>query len=287
MSDTQLPQFFWDDEVTPSGRPGPDWIWHGLLARRTTTLLTGHGKLTGKTTLLSILLSRRARGGQLAGWRSTRAKRSSSPRSPARSGTTASASTTSAAMSVCSRSRSVPSPRQWQALVEQILNLAGAHGCDLAVIDSLGPFLPCENNARSLYDALLPLRALTRANMGLGLFHHPGKEDRPLGLAARGSSAFLGHVDISIEMRQPGGDPLTRRRHLHALSRFAETPRRLVMELNADATDYVQVAETAPDEFERYFQAFRMVLEDARRSSRAATSSPSGPPTSTSLQTRR
>jgi hypothetical protein len=36
------------------------------------------------------------------------------------------------------------------------------------------------------------LRALTRANMGLGLFHHPGKEQRPLGLAARGSSAFLG-----------------------------------------------------------------------------------------------
>jgi hypothetical protein len=66
MSDTQLPQFFWDDEVTPSNRSGPDWIWHGLLARRTTTLLTGHGKLTGKTTLLSILLSRRARGGQVS-----------------------------------------------------------------------------------------------------------------------------------------------------------------------------------------------------------------------------
>jgi hypothetical protein len=43
---------------------------------------------------------------------------------------------------------------------------------------------------------------------------------------------FLGHVDISIEMRQPGGDPLTRRRQLHALSLFAETPRRLVVELN-------------------------------------------------------
>jgi hypothetical protein len=49
--------------------------------------------------------------------------------------------------------------------------------------------------------------------------------------------------------------PLTRRRHLHALSRFADTPPRLVVELNADATDYVQVVETAPDEFERYFLA--------------------------------
>ena len=89
-------------------------------ARRTTTLLTGHGKLTGKTTLLSILLSRRARGGQLAG---------------------------------------------------------------LAV--------------------------------------NPGKT-------------------IIVSEERP-----------------------LVVELNADATDYVQVVETAPDEFERYYQALRMVLEDA------------------------
>jgi hypothetical protein len=57
LSDSQLPQFFWDEEVTPTGRSGPDWIWHGLLARRTTTLLTVHGKLTGKTTLPSMLLA--------------------------------------------------------------------------------------------------------------------------------------------------------------------------------------------------------------------------------------
>src|SRR5262245_14384347 len=43
-------------------------------------------------------------------------------------------------------------------------------------------------------------------------------------------------------MRQPGGDPLTRRRHRHALSRFAATPRRLVVERNADATDYLPQA---------------------------------------------
>jgi AAA domain len=265
MSDPALPQCFWDDEVTPSNRSGPDWIWHGVLARRTTTLLTGHGKLTGKTTLLSILMSRRALGGQLAGL-------------AVRPGKTVIVSEEPRPLwddrirkynfggNVCLFPQpflTVPTPPQWQALIDQILNLAGAHGCDLAVIDAIGSFLPCENNARSVYDALLPLRALTRANMGVALFHHPGKKDRPIGLAARGSTAFLGHVDISIDMRQPRGDPLTRRRHLHALSRFAETPRRLVVELNADATDYVPIDETAPDDFEPYYRAFRMVLEDA------------------------
>ena len=87
---------------------------------------------------------------------------------------------------------------------------------------------------------MLPLRALTRANMGLLMFHHPGKADTRVGLAARGSSALLGHVDISIDMRQPGGNPGTRRRRFFALSRFGETPRQLLMDLNADGVpDYL------------------------------------------------
>jgi hypothetical protein len=112
---------------------------------------------------------------------------------------------------------------------------------------------------------LLPLRALTRAGMALLLIHHPGKAETRIGLAARGSSALLGHVDISIDMRQPGGSPLTRRRRLHCLSRFSETPRQLFLELNADATDYLPVTEPEPgaDDFQRYLDAFQMVLEDA------------------------
>src|SRR5258708_9678650 len=46
-------------------------------------------------------------------------------------------------------------------------------------------------------------------------------------------TALLAHVDVSIEMRCPGGDPLTRRRRVVALSRHQETPRPLLLELNA------------------------------------------------------
>ncbi len=52
MSNSPAPQSFWDDEVTPRPTPRPDWICHGLLARGVTTLLSGHRKLTRKTTLL-------------------------------------------------------------------------------------------------------------------------------------------------------------------------------------------------------------------------------------------
>ena len=52
---------------------GPDRLWHGLLARGNLTRLTGLWK-TGKTTLLSLLLSRRKQGGSLAGAMRTGAK---------------------------------------------------------------------------------------------------------------------------------------------------------------------------------------------------------------------
>jgi hypothetical protein len=112
---------------------------------------------------------------------------------------------------------------------------------------------------------LLPLRALTRAGMGLLLIHHPGKAETRVGLAARGSTALLGHVDISIDMRQPGGNPLTRRRRLHCLSRFHETPRQLFLELNADATDYRPVTEpeAGADSFAAYLDGLQLVFEDA------------------------
>jgi hypothetical protein len=260
-----VPQFFWDHEVAPTPAAGPAWIWHGLLAKGVTTLLTGHGKLTGKTTLLSILLSRRVAGGSLAD-RAVTAGRTVVVSEEPRSLWDDRIRTYKFGGNVCIFPQpflAVPTAQQWQALVEQILALHQAHGFDLTVIDSLASFLPCENNARSMFDTLLPLRALTRANMGLAMIHHPGKQPRQIGLAARGSSALLGHVDISIDMRQPGGDPLTRRRRLYALSRFADTPRQLFLELNAGATDYLPVPEPEVDEFQAYADAFRIVLEDA------------------------
>jgi hypothetical protein len=58
-----FPQEIWDHELMANPEPAVDWLWYGLLATGNLTLLTGLWKL-GKTTLLSLLLSRRKQGGR-------------------------------------------------------------------------------------------------------------------------------------------------------------------------------------------------------------------------------
>jgi hypothetical protein len=157
----------------------------------------------------------------------------------------------------------IPRLEEWQALLDRILALRQLHGIDLAVIDPLAPFLRGENQARSMLESLMPLGALTRAGMALFLLHHPGRGRRPIGQAARGSGALLGHVDISIEMRHPGGNALTRRRRFLALSRHDETPRKLLLELNPEGTDYLPVAGPAEDAFQSAWTPLRLVLAHA------------------------
>jgi hypothetical protein len=137
------------------------------------------------------------------------------------------------------------------------------HGFDLVAIDPLAPFLRGETQPRSIFEALLPLGTLTSLGMAGLALHHPAKGESRPGYAPRGSGALVGHVDVSIEMRHPGGDPLTRRRRFFALSRYAETPRQLLLELNPEATDYLPVVDTHEDGFQANWEQLRMVLSDA------------------------
>src|SRR5262249_46720886 len=158
----------------------------------------------------------------------------------------------------------IPTEEEWLGLIQRVLTVRREHGVDLAVIDPLAPFLRCENQARTMLDALLPLGELLRAGMAGLLLHHPGRGERPLGQAARGSGALLGPVDVSIEMRQPLGDPLTRRRRLVTSSRHAASPRQLMLELDEAGTAYALVAPTAEEEtFDPDWEPMRLVLSEA------------------------
>ena len=260
-----LPQELWDHELTTVQQPAADWLWHGFLARGNVTLLTAMNK-SGKTTLLTLLLARRRQGGTLAGL-------------AVQPGKTVVVSEEDPALwaerarrfdfggNVCFVSRpflSIPRPDQWHTLLARILQLREQHGLDLLVLDPLAPLLPCENNPRSVLETLMPLAALTRRGMAVLALHHPAKGPTALGLAARGSGALLGHVDISIELRHPGGNPLTRRRRCLALSRHTDTPRQLLLELNAEGTDYLVLAEEEQEDgFQANWEVLRLVFEDA------------------------
>jgi AAA domain len=64
MNPVTIPEPIWDSDFPTSRLIGPDWLLHGFIARGSATLLTSQWE-AGKTTLLSMLLPRRAVGGAL------------------------------------------------------------------------------------------------------------------------------------------------------------------------------------------------------------------------------
>ncbi|HEX3151883.1 MAG TPA: hypothetical protein VHR66_27675 [Gemmataceae bacterium] len=90
----------------------------------------------------------------------------------------------------------------------------------------------------------------------------PFKVEPALGQAARGSGALMASVDIILEMRQPGGDPFTRRRKLFGWSRYDETPRQLLIELSPDGSHYDRLAD-GTDDFHTHWDVMQSLLGSA------------------------
>jgi hypothetical protein len=232
------------------------------------TFLTSHGK-SAKTTLLSILLSCMKTGRELAGL-------------PLVPGKVVVVSEETPALwqerhrlldfgtrrvrFLCQPFSGKPSPAQWQALIDRLAELRHGDGIDLVVIDSLAHFYPGadENNAVIMMETLLPLHRLRTLGLGVLILLHPGKGKAGPGQALRGSSVLLGAADIIIEMDYyvPGA-ATDRRRRLRGFSRFTQTPRQLVIELNAAGTEYRSCGDEMEVEFGHSWQVLRLVLEDA------------------------
>ncbi len=239
-----------------------DWLWRGMLAPGKTTLFTALWK-SGKSTLLAHLLAHRHTGADFLGL-------------PVRPGVTAVLSEEDRDLWAirlnklnlgekvcffCQPYDTRPSLEEVKDFCGHILDMKTKHGVDLLVIDTLSMFLPTtnENNAVTTVDALAAYAALTRAGLSLFYMHHPSKGDPATGQAARGSGALPAAVDISLEMRHPGGDPFTRRRRLIAGSRFDETPRQMLIELSADHSAYTRLPDDS-DDFHTHWDTLRLLL---------------------------
>jgi hypothetical protein len=255
------------DLCARADRPDADrWVWHGYLASGNVTLLVGPWK-AGKTTLLSVLLARLAAGGTLAGlavrpgravvlseedpdlWRDRAARLGLGDH-----------------VTVLSRPfrGRRPTRDQWHQLIDSLVGRHEAVGFEVLVVDPLADFLPSrtENNAAVVLDMLMPLQELTRRGVGLLILHHPHKGPTVAGQAARGSGALGGSVDILLELDPVGGlADDDRRRRLAAFSRHRATPRRLVVELNAEGTDYAALGDYLGNEFEENWRVLCGVLE--------------------------
>ena len=252
-------------------RPDADrWLWQGYLAAGNVTLLVGPWK-AGKTTLLSVLLARLGTGGALAGL-AVRPGRAVVITEEDEELWKERARRLGIGGQVTLVSRPFrgrrPTPDQWHQLIDSLAARHEAVGFDLVVVDPLADFLPSrtENNAAVVLDMLMPLQELTRRGVGSLILHHPHKGPTVAGQAARGSGALGGSVDVLIEMDPVGGlADDDRRRRLSAYSRHRATPRRLVIELNAEGTDYAALGDYLGHEFEENWRVLAGVLEDTNK----------------------
>jgi len=257
---------FYGNELAIDEAPIP-WQWQGFLAPGQMTLLTSQAK-AGKTTLLSILLSRFKSGGELAGLPVTPTKAivvSEEPRLHWRP--RHARLDLSKVYFVCRPFAGKPTHEQWLGLLDDIVELRSRHGFGFLAIDTISRLLPAgsESNADACHMALDPLERLTDAGMSVLLDHHSRKEQSGDGLAARGTSALGGIADVTIELgRCPGGDKNDRRRRLLGYSRSEQTPSQLVIELNAEGTDYAVKQALEANDFSANWRPLRLVLEYAQ-----------------------
>lgn len=239
----------------PTGDQGPNWLLPGYLARGSLTLLIGAAK-GGKTTFLSVLLKRLEAGGALAGMQVRPGKALVITEESAAQWQLRHAKFNygSNVGFLCRPFLGKPEPAEWLALIEYLLQYRSREGLDLAVIDTLASFLPGrdESNAGLMMEALMPLQRLTSAGMGVLLSHHPRKQASLEGQWSRGSTALTGAVDILMEMHYMSRpSEADRRRKLLGFSRFDETPRCLVAELNAEGTDYARLEHIVEEDDEQ------------------------------------
>lgn len=257
------------DELRTRTPPGTDWLWDGYIAAGSVTLLTSRWK-TGKTTLLSVLLAKMESGGMLGG-RAVRAGHVAVVSEEGEGHWTARDARLLLGPHVhlaCRPFRGRPTPDGWAALVGELADRRAAGRLDLAVIDPLASFLPggSENNAGSILDFLQPMQQLTAAGAGVLVLHHPTKGVPTPGQMARGSGALMGAADVLMEMDVlPHAADDDRRRRLWGFSRHPETPRQLVIELNAEGTDYTALGDFTAPERQEGWPVLLGVLEDARK----------------------
>jgi hypothetical protein len=257
----------WGTELAARHVRGADWVWQGFLARGEVTLLTSQWK-TGKTTLLSVLLDRIKRGGALLE-RPVQAARAAVLSEEAESHWSRRCRQFGAWSHVCFLCRPTrhnPTLPQWLALIDRLCRLREEQRVDVVVIDPLSTLLPrgAENQAEKILDALRPLERLTQAGAAVLLLHHPRKGQSLAGQTARGSGALSAYADVMIEMHPHSTSSLEdRRRRLLAWSRHDDTPRELLIELNADGRDYCLAVDVPDDGFEQAREAIETVLADA------------------------
>lgn len=124
----------------------------------------------------------------------------------------------------------------WPDLVRTIAEDALRDGYGLLVIDTLAKLagIVNENDSGECAAAMVPLQNAAHDGLAIIVCRHDRKSGGEVGESGRGSSAISGDVDVILQLRRPEGNQPSSRRVIEALSRYDETPEKVVIELTPD-----------------------------------------------------
>jgi hypothetical protein len=124
---------------------------------------------------------------------------------------------------------------EWPKVAKVAAEKAVEFGAEVLVVDTLGQFAgirgDSENSAGAAQEAMQSLQEAAARDLAVVITRHERKGGGEVGESARGSSAFGGAVDIIMSVRRHQGEARSTVRVIEALSRFDETPDKLIVEL--------------------------------------------------------
>jgi hypothetical protein len=124
---------------------------------------------------------------------------------------------------------------EWEDVAKEATEKALEIGAGLLVVDTLGQFAGIkgdgENNAGAAQEAMKPLQEAAAKGLAVEFTRHERKGGGEVGESGRGSSAFGGAVDVIMSIRRGEGNTRPTVRIIEALSRYDETPDKVVVEL--------------------------------------------------------
>lgn len=106
-------------------------------------------------------------------------------------------------------------------------------GYEVVVFDTIGKLsgIKEENSAGEWSAAMSPMQDLAADGRAVIIARHDRKSGGDVGDSGRGSSQASGDVDIILALRRPEGHQPSNRRVIESLSRYPETPEKIVVEL--------------------------------------------------------
>lgn len=216
----------------------PDWLVSGFIALQAITELDGKIKSSGKTTWATHLVASVLDGERFMGYLTTRTKvvylteqtQGSFREALSRAGLIARGDELRIVF------RREISSMKWLDLITAVAADAQRDGYGLLVVDTVGKMagLMEENAAGEAAAMMLPLQNAAHDGLAVLVCRHERKSGGEVGESGRGSSAISGDVDIILQMRRPEGNQPTNRRVIESLSRYSETPEKVVIELTEE-----------------------------------------------------